>query len=131
MKTVKVITTNPDWTFTTGHPEPRMCANYLYLFIETGFEKYNGYPLEITKPGKPTKETSEYAENQLEVLAKEMDVEISEIYMIGDNPASDIQGANVVGWNSILVETGVYRPDNEEHREEQRSNPLKKATHIV
>jgi ribonucleotide monophosphatase NagD (HAD superfamily) len=60
-----------------------------------------------------------------------MDVELSEIYMIGDNPASDIQGANVVGWKSILVESGVYQPDNEEHREEQASNPLRRATHIV
>ena len=25
-----------------------------------------------------------------------------------DNPESDIAGANVAGWNSILVKTGVY-----------------------
>lgn len=28
-----------------------------------------------------------------------------------DNPESDIAGANAAGWNSILVRTGVYDPD--------------------
>lgn len=31
------------------------------------------------------------------------------IYMIGDNPASDIMGANVNGWESLLLRTGVYK----------------------
>ncbi|KAG2731865.1 hypothetical protein G9P44_005452 [Scheffersomyces stipitis] len=34
------------------------------------------------------------------------------IFMVGDNPASDIKGANDNGWESILVRTGVY--DNED-----------------
>lgn len=29
-------------------------------------------------------------------------------YMVGDNPASDIAGANAHGWSSILVRTGVF-----------------------
>jgi len=29
--------------------------------------------------------------------------------MIGDNPAGDIKGANQMGWESILVRTGVYK----------------------
>lgn len=29
-------------------------------------------------------------------------------YMVGDNPASDIAGANAHGWFSILVRTGVF-----------------------
>lgn len=28
--------------------------------------------------------------------------------MIGDNPKSDIRGANAIGWNSILVRSGVF-----------------------
>lgn len=33
------------------------------------------------------------------------------IYMIGDNPRSDIQGANSMGgkWHSVLVRTGVFK----------------------
>ncbi|SCZ89264.1 BZ3500_MvSof-1268-A1-R1_Chr1-1g01067 [Microbotryum saponariae] len=40
------------------------------------------------------------------------------VYMLGDNPASDIAGANAFGWESILVRTGVFRGDvkDAEHR---------------
>ena len=34
---------------------------------------------------------------------------IGNIYMIGDNPKSDIRGANNAGWKSILVRTGVFK----------------------
>lgn len=30
------------------------------------------------------------------------------VYMIGDNPASDISGAAGYGWESVLVRTGVW-----------------------
>lgn len=36
------------------------------------------------------------------------------IYMVGDNPESDIRGANLHGWDSILVRTGVYKDDHGE-----------------
>ena len=29
--------------------------------------------------------------------------------MIGDNPASNIIGGNMYGWNTCLVRTGVYQ----------------------
>lgn len=32
--------------------------------------------------------------------------------MIGDNPASDIRGANEKGWESILVRSGVFRGED-------------------
>jgi ribonucleotide monophosphatase NagD (HAD superfamily) len=28
--------------------------------------------------------------------------------MIGDNPKSDIRGGNAVGWETIMVRTGVF-----------------------
>lgn len=37
--------------------------------------------------------------------------EISNFYMIGDNPKSDIRGANQQGWISILVKSGVFNKD--------------------
>jgi ribonucleotide monophosphatase NagD (HAD superfamily) len=33
----------------------------------------------------------------------------SNIYMIGDNPASDIIGGNMYGWNTCLVRTSMYQ----------------------
>ena len=51
-------------------------------------------------------------------MAAERGIEVSRIYMIGDNPTSDIGGANLkakfnsengkVEWKSIVVKTGVY-----------------------
>lgn len=29
-------------------------------------------------------------------------------FMVGDNPESDIAGANAASWSSFLVKTGVY-----------------------
>lgn len=38
------------------------------------------------------------------------------VFMVGDNPASDITGAQNYGWKSCLVKTGVYRDgDNLKH----------------
>ena len=38
------------------------------------------------------------------------------IYMVGDNPASDIIGGNMYGWNTCLVRTGVFQGgDNDEN----------------
>jgi len=44
--------------------------------------------------------------------------------MVGDNPESDIAGANAAGWGSFLVETGVYDPASS-------SPPSYKPTEIV
>ena len=34
--------------------------------------------------------------------------------MIGDNPLGDIAGANRANWRSILVQSGVYKPEDRE-----------------
>lgn len=78
--------------------------------------------------GKPTKPTYDYANLLLQARAKKYGVGIGKVYMVGDNPASDIAGtslvflrsrltdatgANAYGWDSILVRTGVFQgPDN-------------------
>ena len=38
-----------------------------------------------------------------------MGVQISEYYMIGDNTHGDIGGAKNMGWQSMLVKTGLYK----------------------
>lgn len=84
--------------------------------------------------GKPTKATYDYASS---LLASQIDHAKTggpitlhpspdkigrvpgRVYMVGDNPASDIAGANNYGWESILVQTGVFRgsrPEEAEHK---------------
>ena len=56
-------------------------------------------------------------------------VKISNFWMIGDNPASDIAGGNGKGWKTILVETGVFKPEAETSlKGNDRKNP---ATYVV
>lgn len=76
--------------------------------------------------GKPTQGTFEFAENRLvrhrEFLHERSDgggsgdktSDLRNVYMVGDNPESDIRGANDYKgptgsrWHSILVRSGVY-----------------------
>lgn len=71
--------------------------------------------------GKPTSTTYEYGEAMLEryrsrVYPKAASTgSLQTVYMVGDNPASDICGAlradkvSHLNWRSVLVETGVYQ----------------------
>lgn len=66
--------------------------------------------------GKPSKTTYAFAEQRLRTNAKlTNDKTFDHIYMIGDNPESDIKGGNSFAsptgaiWKTILVQTGVYK----------------------
>lgn len=80
--------------------------------------------LDYTVMGKPYHDTYAYAENVLcEWRKKQLELagmdtahgDVKTIYMVGDNPASDIKGANNfrsqrgIRWISVLVTTGVYK----------------------
>jgi HAD superfamily hydrolase (TIGR01456 family) len=80
-----------------------------------------GAKLERTLIGKPTQATYEFSENRLRANRKALWGQVGlndplrRVYMVGDNPESDIRGANDYRsphgsrWTSILVQTGVYR----------------------
>ncbi len=84
-------------------------------------ETHRGIPLEGKTIGKPSQETYAFAEKRLVKHRRELlgtpkgeTVGLRKVYMVGDNPLSDIQGGNTylspLGsvWNTILVRTGVY-----------------------
>lgn len=82
-----------------------------------------------TTGGKPTRATYDYAASLLHsAIFSPSSISLhptgpapplpGRVYMVGDNPASDIAGANAYGWESILVQTGVFRgarPDEADH----------------
>lgn len=83
-------------------------------------------PLQCTVIGKPYALTYNYAERVLlkhraELLRHHDEIipELERVFMIGDNPESDIRGANTfqsprgTDWTSILVKTGVWREETE------------------
>lgn len=62
--------------------------------------------MEQTFYGKPEKTSFEYVEK----LIDEQHENVERIYMIGDNPLTDIQGANGAGgrWKSLLTLSGMH-----------------------
>jgi HAD superfamily hydrolase (TIGR01456 family) len=117
---------NPDLTWASNYPQPRMAQGAFASALEGiwasrtgGAELLNQYVC-----GKPTEITYNYAERVLLdyhsaqhnfIIPDELETPlITSVYMIGDNPTSDIAGANAfqsptgIQWNSVLVESGVY-----------------------
>ncbi|PQK16406.1 hypothetical protein BB8028_0006g07260 [Beauveria bassiana] len=83
-------------------------------------------PLRYEALGKPSRHTYEYAHDRLlhgEDVAegeRKRRRPLRRVYMVGDNPESDIRGANEftppdgAQWESILVRTGVFQPTKAE-----------------
>ena len=96
----------------TEHPQPRMSQGTFRIALEAIYKAITGVELERVVYGKPELATYKYAD---EVMTSRMDTIHNEeklpnnIYMIGDNPQSDIIGGNMYGWNTCLVRTGVYQ----------------------
>jgi len=110
----RVYNSNEDLEFSGTFAYPRLAQGTFLHCLEVLHDKVPGAlgPLEIIRYGKPNKVTYEYCERQLKTPGTNLD----RFYMIGDNPAADIRGANNAGdhWTSILVKTGVF-PANEEN----------------
>lgn len=112
---------NPDLEWATQHEQPRLAQGAFRAALE-------GIWLATTKGkaelqawscGKPTATTYQYAEDVIKrhhrTVVSDPAVKLRKVYMIGDNPESDIQGATAANkdsslvWKSVLVETGVHR----------------------
>ncbi|KAH7353551.1 HAD-like domain-containing protein [Plectosphaerella cucumerina] len=141
----KLYFCNPDFQWATQAPLPRLAQGGFIEALRGVWSKATGgADLLYQVCGKPTERTYEYGENALTkwneredgavrlkqqhhhvdegisfpvpARASRVAKEISTVYMIGDNPESDIAGANSyasrVGytWKSALVGTGVYVP---------------------
>ncbi|KAL6712598.1 hypothetical protein ACN47E_000475 [Coniothyrium glycines] len=117
---------NPDLLWANKYHLPRLGQGGFREALEgiwaaiTGGET-QGVKLDKVVMGKPYQPTYEFAEKRLmshrqQVLGSHADHagRLKRVYMVGDNPASDIAGANNyrsphgVDWASILVQTGVY-----------------------
>ncbi|GAA6046971.1 hypothetical protein JCM3770_003457 [Rhodotorula araucariae] len=129
---IPVHFSNPDLLWGNEFPQARFGQGALQESIAAVYKSVTGRELERTTGGKPTRATYDYAAHLLHsALTAPSPSAISlhpapgpapplpgRVYMVGDNPASDIAGANAYGWESILVQTGVFRgtrPEQAEH----------------
>lgn len=96
----------------TEHPFPRMSQGTFRIGLEAMYKALTGVDLERVVYGKPELATYKYADEVIASWMEQIHGEEklpSHVYMIGDNPASDIIGGNMYGWNTCLVRTGVYQ----------------------
>lgn len=116
---------NPDLWWAAAYHLPRLGQGGFREALEGVWAAVTGGPskgVELLKTvvGKPFQLTYAFAERQLlrnraRIFQSENLPPIRRVYMIGDNPESDIRGANSYrskhgsDWQSILVRTGVYR----------------------
>ncbi|SLM34699.1 HAD-superfamily hydrolase, subfamily IIA, CECR5 [Lasallia pustulata] len=116
---------NPDLLWAAAYHLPRLGQGGFRESLEgvwaavTGGEK-KGVKLLKTVIGKPYRDTFLFAEKKLKrhrpvILGKEAAKKgLKRVYMVGDNPESDIRGGNQFEspsgseWYSILVRSGVY-----------------------
>ncbi|KAK6353433.1 hypothetical protein TWF696_005396 [Orbilia brochopaga] len=103
---------NNDLWWQGGYHLPRLGQGGFRAAVEGVWRQVtNGAELRAKTIGKPFRATYEYAENVLNRLLEKNVGEgtrVKTVYMVGDNPRSDIEGANAFGWCSLLVESGVF-----------------------
>jgi HAD superfamily hydrolase (TIGR01456 family) len=123
---------NPDVTFPSAidGQSPRLAGGMMRIAVDGALAAMHGkginsFGSEVASPpfyhamqlGKPYAPNFRCAERMLLRQVPEYDGEsdassvLGRIYMVGDNPLSDIAGANARGgsWNSILLRSGVYQ----------------------
>ena len=108
---------NPDLWFAADFALPRLGQGAFRAAIEGVWKDVTqGAELQHHVFGKPYQATYEFAERRLQQMgsSKGTTASLNHVYMVGDNPASDIRGAmgykspSGVNWHGALVRTGVY-----------------------
>ncbi|TVY57665.1 putative CDP-alcohol phosphatidyltransferase class-I family protein [Lachnellula cervina] len=114
---------NPDLFWATSYHMARLGQGGFQASLQGVWDATtNGAALKRTIIGKPHAATYEYAERVLDKYRAQMlgahggrVGQLDRVFMVGDNPESDIRGANDfksahgTEWTSILVKTGVFQ----------------------
>lgn len=101
---VPLYFSNSDMVWRADYPHLRFAQGSFKHSFSALYRELSGHDLEYTAFGKPSKQTYQYADSMLRSIST-----FDKVYMIGDNPKSDILGANNYGWESMLVTTGVWQ----------------------
>ncbi|XP_072026390.1 haloacid dehalogenase-like hydrolase domain-containing 5 [Amphiura filiformis] len=107
---IPVFGCNMDLLWMAEAPLPRLGHGSFLVCLETLYNKITGKDLEyMVLTGKPSQITYHFAENVLAQQAREMGIEgpLRTLYAIGDNPVTDIYGANL--YNQYLGQKEVNR----------------------
>lgn len=112
---VDLYFSNPDITFPGEYHLPRLAGGTFRVALDAVFTRATGgRRLRAVQFGKPNPANYKLAEDVLRAQAHKLGFcgvsDMRSIFAIGDNPHSDIQGANARGhpWISVLVRTGIF-----------------------
>lgn len=109
---IDLYASNPDFLWQAQYPVSRFGAGAFIECLRALWQrKTGGADLKVQEFGKPHKSQFDLAHSMLAEAAGVSLDRFQRLYMVGDNPAADIRGANGAGdlWRSVLVCTGVYR----------------------
>jgi HAD superfamily hydrolase (TIGR01456 family) len=113
---IPIYSSNNDLLFAGQFRHSRLAAGAFVTTLKHLFHSIHKTDLVVEHYGKPFRKSFEFAEKQLMTWATRIDSmpsnsRFSKIIMVGDNPKSDIRGANNFGapFESCLVRTGVFK----------------------
>ncbi|KAL6070064.1 HAD-superfamily hydrolase [Balamuthia mandrillaris] len=116
-KQIPLFFANPDVDYAAEFAVPRFTCGAFRLCLERLYLEVTGKQLKYTLLGKPHPFSYSFARRYLDRMAQEMGFSsLTTIYAIGDNPLSDIKGANQAGWFSILTRTGCFQSSEDNDR---------------
>ena len=95
-----------DFEYSYDFMYPRLGSGSFSYALEMIYKRLTEKELKQTLYGKPNLITYKYIENKFPYIDR--------FFMIGDNPKTDIKGANNASdkWKSILVKTGMYNGED-------------------
>ncbi|KAH3671045.1 hypothetical protein OGAPHI_000756 [Ogataea philodendri] len=126
---VPIIFSNNDLLWATDFKLPRFGQGAFKIMVQALYQQTNnGSPLQSLTLGKPYKVCYDYAHHVLidyrnsllsgdfnrppympQLNSSPAKTPFDKVFMVGDNPESDILGGNNYHWDTILVRTGVYK----------------------
>jgi HAD superfamily hydrolase (TIGR01456 family) len=102
---------NADIMYTADYHLPRFTQGAFVTALKHLYKIVHDQDLNVTSFGKPFKVQYQFAERMLLQQSERLGLPPPLIYYgVGDNPLSDIKGANQAGpmWKSVLVRTGIF-----------------------
>ena len=120
---IPIYAVDPDMFTPYSFNLPRLVMGAFTMLLKHIYFKLFNEKLEIFQYGKPYKLTYDFVKKHIKYHAENNNIEITNFYMIGDNPRSDIKGGNDNGFTTFLVRTGVFQGEKND-----KTNP---ANYVV
>ena len=110
---IPIFMCNPDFEYCGKHPMPRLTVGAFGLTLNAIWKHISGEDIQFERMGKPFQSSYQKAEK----IILNQNQQVTHFYGIGDNPLSDIRGANDMKkvsdyqYSSVLVKSGCSDPE--------------------